>query len=95
MIDLPGEYSLIISFNMADLCPFDPGGDSRTNPFEERGNDAIQKLASCLFKFKLIQEDVTNQMAIGSTILDKDVKNVTNFIWAANGDSDQVLGLES
>ena len=26
-------------FNVSDLSPFDVGEDSRTNPFEERGND--------------------------------------------------------
>ena len=42
----------------------------------------------------LVQETWTKQMAIGSD-LDKYDENVTNFIWAANGDTDQVLGLES
>ena len=41
-----------------------------------------------------MQETWTKQMAIGSD-LDKYDENVTNFIWAANGDTDQVLGLES
>jgi len=27
------------TFNISDLSPFDVGVDSRTNPFEERGND--------------------------------------------------------
>ena len=30
-----------VTFNVADLSPFDVGEDSRMNPFEERGNDAI------------------------------------------------------
>ena len=39
-VDLPGEYNVSASFNVADLSPFDIGDafDSRTNPFEERGN---------------------------------------------------------
>ena len=42
-IDLPGEYNVSATFNVADLSPFDAGQDSRTNPFEERGNDEIQQ----------------------------------------------------
>ncbi|XP_052197121.1 uncharacterized protein LOC127804307 [Diospyros lotus] len=38
-IDLPGEYNISATFNVSDLSPFDAGEDSRTNPFEERGND--------------------------------------------------------
>ena len=39
-MDLPGEYNISASFNVADLSPFDVGDafDSRTNPFKERGN---------------------------------------------------------
>ena len=39
-VDLPGEYNVSATFNVADLSPFDVGDafDSRTNPFEERGN---------------------------------------------------------
>ncbi|KAH9671243.1 Endonuclease [Citrus sinensis] len=38
-LDLPGEYNVGATFNFSDLSPFDVGEDSRTNPFEERGND--------------------------------------------------------
>ena len=39
-LDLPGEYNVSATFNVADLSPFDfEGADSRTNPLEERGND--------------------------------------------------------
>ena len=31
------------TFNVSDLSPFDVGDDSRTNPFEERGNDENQQ----------------------------------------------------
>ena len=43
-IDLPGEYGVSATFNVADLSPFDfdEGLDSRTNPFEEEGNDATK-----------------------------------------------------
>ena len=29
------------TFNVVDLSPFDVGDDSRSNPFEERGNDEV------------------------------------------------------
>ena len=38
-LDLPGEYNVSATFNVSDLYPFNIGEDSRTNPFEERGND--------------------------------------------------------
>ena len=41
-IDLPGEYSVSATFNVADLTLFDTDIDSRSNPFEERGDDADQ-----------------------------------------------------
>jgi hypothetical protein len=30
-LDLPGEYGVSASFNVADLSPFDVGDDLRTN----------------------------------------------------------------
>lgn len=45
-LDLPGEYNVSATFNVADLSPFDfdEGSlDSRTNPSEEGGNDGIQE----------------------------------------------------
>ena len=41
-MDLPGEYGVSATFNVSDLSSFDVGDDSRLNPFEERGDDAIQ-----------------------------------------------------
>ena len=38
-MDLPGEFNVSTTFNVADLSPFDVGDDLRTNPFENRGND--------------------------------------------------------
>ena len=38
-VDLPGEYNVSATFNVADLSLFDVGEDSRSNHFEERGND--------------------------------------------------------
>ena len=42
-LDLPGEYNISATFNVSDLSPFDVGDDSRTNPFEEKGNDENHK----------------------------------------------------
>ena len=42
-LDLLGEYNISATFNVYDLSPFDVGEDSRTNPFEERGNDENQQ----------------------------------------------------
>jgi len=41
-VDLPGEYGVSAIFNVSDLSLFDIGDDSRSNPFEEWGDDAIQ-----------------------------------------------------
>uniref|UniRef100_A0A2N9H3C7 CCHC-type domain-containing protein n=1 Tax=Fagus sylvatica TaxID=28930 RepID=A0A2N9H3C7_FAGSY len=41
-VDLPGEYKVSATFIVSDLSPFDVGEDSRSNPFEERGNDGNQ-----------------------------------------------------
>ncbi|KAI5432507.1 Cellulose synthase A catalytic subunit 8 [UDP-forming] [Lathyrus oleraceus] len=41
-IELPGEYGVSTTFNVADLSPFDVGDDglnSRSNSFQEGGND--------------------------------------------------------
>ena len=38
-IDLPSEYNISATFNVYDLSPFYVGSDSRTNIFEEMGND--------------------------------------------------------
>jgi hypothetical protein len=37
-LDLPSEYNISATFNVSDLSLFDVGDDSRSNPFEERGN---------------------------------------------------------
>ena len=42
-LDLLSEYNISATFNVSDLSPFDVGEDSRTNPFEERGNDENRK----------------------------------------------------
>jgi hypothetical protein len=46
-IDLPGEYGVSATFNISDLTLFDVGDDSRSNPFEERGDDVDQPNTKC------------------------------------------------
>ena len=41
-IDLPGEYGVSVTFNVVDLTLIDIDFDSRSNPFEERGDDVDQ-----------------------------------------------------
>jgi len=41
-IDHPGEHGVSATFNVADLTLFDTDFDSRSNPFEERGDDVNQ-----------------------------------------------------
>jgi hypothetical protein len=43
-VDLPGEYGVSATFNVADLSLFDVGDDLRSNSFKERGDDAIPAL---------------------------------------------------
>lgn len=38
-IELPGEYGVSTTFSVADLSPFDVGLNSRSNSFQEGGND--------------------------------------------------------
>jgi hypothetical protein len=46
-LDLPGEYGVSASFNVADLSHFDVGDDLRTNPYQEGENDANQGSWTC------------------------------------------------
>ena len=43
-LDLPGEYNVSATFNVSDLSPYFGDIDSRTNPFEEEGNDGDQPM---------------------------------------------------
>jgi len=40
-VDLLSEYDVSTTFNVSNLSLFDVGEDSRSNSFEERGDDAI------------------------------------------------------
>nr|XP_009587281.1 uncharacterized protein LOC104085025 [Nicotiana tomentosiformis] len=39
-LDLPGEFQISATFNVADLSFFDVGSNLRTNSFQEEGNDS-------------------------------------------------------
>jgi len=41
-IDISNKYGISTNFDVFYLSLFDVGDDSRSNPFDERGNDAIQ-----------------------------------------------------
>jgi len=41
-LDLPGEYGISASFNIANLSPFNVGDDLRTNPSQRGENDPNQ-----------------------------------------------------
>uniref|UniRef100_A0A1U7WNB5 Uncharacterized protein LOC104228082 n=1 Tax=Nicotiana sylvestris TaxID=4096 RepID=A0A1U7WNB5_NICSY len=41
-LDLPGEFQVSATFNVADLSLFDVGSNSRMNSFQEGGNDSIK-----------------------------------------------------
>jgi hypothetical protein len=59
-LDLPGEYGVSASFNVADLSPFDVGDDLRTNPSQEGENDANQGAGHADHTHGVIQENWTN-----------------------------------
>jgi hypothetical protein len=41
-VNFPGKYKVSATFNVSDLSLFDVGDDSKLNPLEDRGDDAIQ-----------------------------------------------------
>jgi hypothetical protein len=41
-VNIPCEYGVSATFNVANLSLFDVGDDLRSNSFKERGDDAIQ-----------------------------------------------------
>ena len=47
-IDLPGEYNVSATFNISDLSLFNVGSDSRSNLFEEMGNDKAAQVTDPL-----------------------------------------------
>jgi hypothetical protein len=95
-LDLPGEYNISATFNVYDLSPFDVGDDSRTNPFEERGNDENQQVSLkdplhilvgpiTRVKSKMIQEIWAGSKMGYSKFGSKEDESVINLIQAING----------
>nr|XP_027093640.1 uncharacterized protein LOC113714042 [Coffea arabica] len=60
-LDLPGEYNVSATFNVADLSPFLAGDehDLRANPFQEEGNDADEAHGVQVDPVKVPQGPVT------------------------------------
>ena len=56
-IELPGEYGVSATFNVADLSPFDVGEDSRTNPFQEGEDDVIHQGEELEDSYEQMHED--------------------------------------
>jgi hypothetical protein len=62
-VDLPGEYKVSTTFTIFDLSPFDISGDSRSNPFEERGNDGNQSGPSLKDPLQVLDGPITRSRA--------------------------------
>ena len=75
-IDLPGEYGVSTSFNVADLSPFDAGDDLRTNPSQEGENDANQGTEHGQGSGAKFTRDPLSLPSGPITRLDKDIKDI-------------------
>jgi hypothetical protein len=62
-VDLPGEYTVYATFNVFYLSPFDVDEDSRSNPFEERGNDGNQGRPSLKDPLQVLDGPITRSRA--------------------------------
>jgi hypothetical protein len=60
-VDLPDEYKVSATFTVSDPSPFDVGEDSRSNPFEEKGNDGNQSGPSLKDPLQVSDGPITNQ----------------------------------
>ena len=56
-------YHVSVIFNVTNLFPFDPSGDSRSNPFEKRGNDGNQGGPSLKDMLQVPDESITSSRA--------------------------------
>jgi hypothetical protein len=81
-VDLPNEYGVNATFNVADLSLFDVGDDSRSNPFEERGDDAIQATKDPL---EVLVGPVTRLGAKRSKRLSIDFFKIRGLRWTSRG----------
>ena len=62
-MDLSGMYHVSAILNVTNTFPFDPCGDSRSNPFEERGNDGNQGGPSLKDMLQVPDESITSSRA--------------------------------
>jgi len=62
-VDLSSKYQVFAIFNVTNIFPFDPGGDSRSNPFEERGNDGNQGGPSLKDHLQILDGPITGSRA--------------------------------
>jgi hypothetical protein len=87
-LDLLGEYNISATFNVFDLSPFDVGDDSRTNPFEERGNDGNQQ-ASLKDSLHVPVGPITRAR---SKIIKEAISGLIQEIWAGSKTEHSNLG---
>ena len=62
-LDLQGEHNVSATFNVSDLTLFDAGTDSRSNPFQEGGNDMNPTTQGTLDPLQLPTGPITRQRA--------------------------------
>ena len=62
-VDLLGEYNVFAIFNVSNLSFFDVGEDSRSNPFEEMGNDGNQSEPSFKDPLQVSDRSITRSRA--------------------------------
>jgi translation initiation factor IF-1 len=77
-VDLPGEYKASATFNVFDLSPFDVGEDSRSNPFEERGNDGNQGGPSLKDRSQVPDRPITRSRAKN---IKEAMQGLVQFTW--------------
>ena len=63
-LDLPGEYQVSATFNVADLSPFDADDElnSRTNPSKGGGDDVIMEASNEDLQAKIPQASMSSKL---------------------------------
>jgi hypothetical protein len=84
-IELPGEYGVSATFNVADLTPFDVGDDlnSRSNSLQEGGNDED-------INQKVLNDEIQDLEGPMTRARVKKVKEVLINLMAAKDQNDEV-----
>jgi hypothetical protein len=84
-IELPGEYGVSATFNVADLTPFDVGDDlnSRSNSLQEGGNDED-------INQKVLNDEIQDLEGPMTRARVKKVKEVLINLMAANDQNDEM-----